>query len=197
MSQLFGGGRALAGLVFGILLGSSTAVAQPVRPDGGAARDSLSTLDVLMPEVVRAGSTASAATARVVVDAKLQGLIDTLLSRSPAFRRQWQRLERFPRLSIRIDLVHCLYIGGDAHAATTFSVLTDGSQQAVVAIPGGRRLAELVGHEVEHILERLDGVRVDDQHALGDSSVRRASGNFETARAVLVGQLVAKEVRPR
>ena len=150
-----------------------------------------------MPEVVGARSTASAATASVVVDAKLQGLIDDLLSRSPAFRRQWQRLERFPRLSIRIELVHANHIGGDAHAATTISVLRDGSLQAAVAIPGGRRLAELVAHEVEHILERLDGVRVDSQHALGDNSVRRASGTFETARAVLVGQLVAKEVRPR
>ena len=197
MSQLTGGGRAVACLVVGFLLGSSATFAQPTFTDTGAARASLATLDLLMPEVVGARPTGSAATAHVVVDAKLQGLINDLLSRSPAFRRQWQRLERFPRLSIRIDLVHANHVGEDAHAATTFSVLRDGSQQAVVAIPGGRRLAELVAHEVEHILERLDGVKVDDQHALGDSSVRRASGTFETARAVLVGQLVAKEVRLR
>ncbi|AMY07630.1 hypothetical protein LuPra_00804 [Luteitalea pratensis] len=197
MSQLIGGGRALAGLVLGILLGSSTAVAQPVLPDGGAARDSLTTLDLLMPEVVGASSAASAVTARVVVDAKLQGLVDDLLGRSPAFRRQWQRLERFPRLSIRIELVHANQIGGDAHAATTIAVLHDGSVDATVAIPGGRRLPELVAHEVEHILERLDGVNAANQHALGDHSVRRASGTFETARAVLVGQLVAKQVQPR
>jgi len=197
MPKHTGRGRALACLVVGILIGSSATFAQPAHPDAVTARDSLTTLDLLLPEVVGAASTASAATPRVVVHAKLQSLIHDLLSHSPAFRRQWQRLERFPRMSIRIDLVHSNHIGGDAHAATTFSVLRDGTQLAVVAIPGGRRLAELVGHEVEHILERLDGVRVDDQHALGDNSVRRASGNFETARAVLVGQLVAKEVRPR
>jgi hypothetical protein len=197
MPQHTGRGRALAYLVVGLLLGSASAFAQPVLPDAGPARDSLTTLDLWMPEVDAAGSTASAGTARVVVHAQLQGLIDDLLSHSPAFRRQWQRLERFPRLSIRIDLVHANHVGQDAHAATTFSVLGDGSPQAVVAIPGGRRLAELVAPEVEHLLERLDGVKVDDQHALGDSSVRRASGTFETARAVLVGQLVAKEVRPR
>jgi hypothetical protein len=50
---------------------------------------------------------------------------------------------------------------------------------------------------VEHILERLDGVRVAHRHALGDASVRRASGAFETARAVLVGRMVAAELQPR
>ena len=196
MSQHTGGGKAFACLVVGILLGSSAAVAQSVR-DTGAARVSLATLDLLMPEVVGAGSPTTAATARVVVDAKLQGLVDDLLIRSPAFRRQWQRLVQLPRLSIRLDLVHSNHVGDDAHAATRLSFLPDGSLHAAVAIPGGRRLAELLAHEVEHILERLDGVKVDDQHALGDSSVRRASGTFETARAVLVGQLVAKEIRPR
>jgi hypothetical protein len=197
MPKHTGGGSALACLVFGILLGSSSAFAQPVLRGPKAAPDSLTSLDLLMPEVVGAGSTASAATASVVVDAKLQGLIDELLSRSRVFRRQWQRLEGFPRLAIRIELVHSYHVGGGAHAATTISGLRDGSLHAVVAIPGGPRVAELVAHEVEHILEQLDGVRVDSQHALGDKSVRRASGSFETARAILVGQLVAKEIRAR
>jgi hypothetical protein len=181
-------------LAVGILLGISTALAQPTRADALPARD---TLELLMPEIVGASTAGGAATASLVVDDKLQGLIDDLLSRSPAFRRQWQRLERFPRLSIRIALVHANHVGDRAHAATTMSVLRDGSHEAVIAIPGGRRLGELVAHEVEHILERLDGVRVDSQHALGDTSVRRAAGTFETARAVRVGQLVAKEVQPR
>jgi hypothetical protein len=194
MPKHTGGGRALACLVVGILLGSSTVFAQPTLPDPLPAPGAL---ELLMPELVGASSPPYAATASVLVDAKLQGLIDDLLTRSPAFRRQWQRLERFPRLSTRIELVHANHIDGDAHAVTTISVLRDGSQQAVVAIPGGRRLPELIAHEVEHILERLDGVRVDSQHALGDHSVRRASGTFETARAVLVGQLVAKEIQAR
>lgn len=198
MSQHTGGRRALASLIVGVVLGSNGAFAQPRLPEASAAPGTAtSTLELLMPEVVAARSTASFAMASVVVDGRLRGLIDDLLSRSPAFRRQWQRLERFPRLSVRIDLVHAYHIGGDAHAATTFSVLRDGSQQAVVAIPGGRRLAELVAHEVEHILERLDGVRVASQHALGDASVRRASDTFETARAVLVGQLVDADFKRR
>jgi hypothetical protein len=197
MSQHIGRGAAFACLVVSFLLGSSATFAQPALPDTGAARDSLATLDLLMPEVVGTGSTGSAGTASVVVHAKLQGLIDDLLSRSPAFRRQWQRLERFPRLTIRIELVHANHFGSETAAATTISVPPDRSLHAAVAVTGGQRLGELVAHELEHILERLDGIRVDSQHALGDPSVRRAAGTFETARAVLVGQLVAREVRPR
>lgn len=197
MSQHIGRGWALACLVVGSMLGSTSASAQPLLPDASSARGpTTSTLELLMPEVVAAGSNASAPAASVVVDGKLQGLVDDLLSRSPAFRRQWRRLERFPRLSVRIELVHTNHVL-DAHAATRVSVLPDGSQQAVMAIPGGRRLAELIAHEVEHILERLDGVKVASQHALGDASVRRASGTFETARAVLVGQMVAADVQRR
>jgi hypothetical protein len=197
MSQHTGRGKTFACLVVGILLGSSATFAQPALTDTEPSRASLAALDLLMPELVGTGSAARSAPARVVVDAKLRGLVDDLLVHSPAFRRQWQRLVQFPRLSIRLDLVHSNHVGDDAHAATRISFLPDGSLHAAVAIPGGRRLAELVAHEVEHVLERLDGVKVDDQHALGDSSVRRSSGTFETARAVLVGQLVAKEIRPR
>ena len=103
MPQHTGRGRALACLVVGLLLGSASAFAQAVLRDARPARDSLTTLDLWMPEVVAAGSTASAGTARVVVHAQLQGLIDDLLSHSPAFRRQWQRLERFPRLGPVLD----------------------------------------------------------------------------------------------
>jgi len=190
MPKHTGWGIALACLV----LASRTAFAQPRLTDLLPPPDSL---ELLMPELVDGGWTGSTAVASVVVDARLQSLIEDLLSRSPAFRRQWRRLEREPRLSLRIELVHANHVGGGAHAATTISLLRDGSLHAAMAIPGGLRLAELVAHEVEHILERLDGVKVDSQHALGDGSVRRASGTFETARAVFVGQLVAKELEAR
>lgn len=169
-------------------LGSSVLSAQPVR-EGPA-------FDLIRPEAVGASNVSNQAAAAIVVDGKLQGLVDDLIARSPAFRRQWQRLSRQPRLTLRIELVHQQHVL-DAHAATKVVVQPDGSQEATVAIPASTRLAELIAHEVEHVLERLDGVRVAARHSLGDGSVRKASGTFETARAVLVGQMVAAEFRPR
>ena len=175
---------AVVSCLLGVSLSSAAALAQP------------SGIDLLMPEAIVARLAPQSRKASVEVDGKLQGLVDDLLRRSPAFRRQWQRLLRVPRLSVRIELVHAHHVR-DAHAATVVSTLPDGSRLAVVAIPGGLRLAELVAHEVEHILERVDGARVASQHALGDASVRRTSGTYETARAVLVGRMVAAELRPR
>lgn len=177
-------------------LSSTPALAQPGSPVAPAPSPTPSAIDLLMPEAIEARLTPEPPMASVEVDGKLQGLVDDLLRRSPSFRRQWQRMVRFPRLSVRIELVHA-YSVLDAHAATAVSTLPDGSRLAVVAIPGGLRLAELIAHEVEHILERLDGARVASQHAFGDASVRRASGTYETARAVLVGRMVAAEHRPR
>ncbi len=197
MSQHIGGGKALACLCLGLGFGiaSPTATAQPVPAVALSLHASSSTaIELLLPAEDGARPPVTVPAARLAVDDGLQGLIDDLLSRSPAFRRQWQRLLKVPRLSVRLELVHTNHVL-DAHAATTVSANPDGSLEAVVAIPGGRRLAELVAHEVEHVLERLDGVRVAGQHALGDPSVRRAaSGSFETARAVRVGQLVAREL---
>lgn len=103
-----------------------------------------------------------------------------------------QRLTRCPALTVRIDLVAHSPVPG-SHAATEVSAGPDGTVLAVVSVPGGRRRAELIGHEVEHLLEWLDGARLDTRHGLGDPSVRRASRTFETSRAVLVGRLVAAE----
>lgn len=188
--------RAVVSCLLGVSLSSAAALAQPGSPAAPSPSSTPSAIDLLMPAAVEPGLTPQSPRANVEVDGKLQGLVDDLLRRSPSFRRQWQRLARFPRLSFRIELVHAHQVL-DAHAATALSTLPDGSRLAVVAIPGGLRLAELVAHEVEHILERLDGARVASQHALGDTSVRRAAGTFETARAVLVGQRVAAELRPR
>ena len=182
--------------LFGVSLTSAAALAQPGSSAAPSPSATAPGIDLLMPEAIGARLTAASPRASIEVDGKLQGLIDDLLQRSPAFRRQWQRMLCAARLSVRIELVHAdrvLY----AHAATAVSTLPDGSVLAVVAIPGGLRRAELVAHEVEHILERLDGARVASQHALGDTSVRRASGTFETARAVLVGQIVAAQLLPR
>ena len=56
-------------------------------------------------------------------------------------------------------------------------------------------IAELIGHELEHIIEQLDGVDLS-RVALGSargSGVRVAGGKFETERAHRVGMTVREE----
>jgi hypothetical protein len=132
----------------------------------------------------------------LLVDDKLRGTVDDLRRRSHEFRRQWALLDRSPRLTVRIRLVPRSPIR-DSHAATVLTTQPDGSLLADVAVPVGARLPELLGHEVEHILERLDRVRVRVRHELGDPSVRRVGRSFETARAVLAGRMVAAQFHAR
>lgn len=163
---------------------------------GGTPVEATSAIDVVMADAIGAGVVEPAQLAAITVDGQLQGLVDALRDRSVAFRRQWQRLRRFWRLHLRIELAARSPVAG-THAATTITRLADGSVVAVVSIPGGPRLAELLGHEIEHVLERLDGVRVDTQHELGDRSVSRQSGTFETVRAARAGRLVLAEYQGR
>jgi hypothetical protein len=185
----------VACLLAGIVGRGSPAFGQAAAQ--GAARAETgahSSLELLMPDVVSGRAALNAGSAVIEVDTKLQHLVDDLLSRSLGFRRQWQRLVTVSRLTLRIQLVHDRHTG-DAHAVSTIASGGDGALRAVVAIPSSRRMAELLAHEIEHVLEHIDGVSVADQHAVGDRSVRRGPGTFETARAVLVGQLVAAEIR--
>lgn len=56
---------------------------------------------------------------------------------------------------------------------------------------------ELIAHEIEHVIEQLDGVDLRVRATLPASGVRsRDHGDeFETTRAIRVGRMVAAEVR--
>jgi hypothetical protein len=55
---------------------------------------------------------------------------------------------------------------------------------------------ELLAHELEHVIEQLDGIDLAAKAALARSGVRTCvDGTFETNRAARVGSLVAVEAR--
>ena len=55
---------------------------------------------------------------------------------------------------------------------------------------------ELLAHELEHVIEQLDGIDLAAKATVARSGVRNcADGTFETSRAVRVGALVALEAR--
>jgi hypothetical protein len=66
----------------------------------------------------------------------------------------------------------------------------------VVEIMDHDNQEELIAHELEHVIEQLDGI---DLHALASRPATGvhvcADGAFETTRAVKVGRAVAGEVR--
>jgi hypothetical protein len=126
--------------------------------------------------------------------ASLRPVLDRMWQRSPTFRRQCARL------SDAGDLVITLYVGllpsrrrSHATAVTQIQMRRGRLARADVYL-GLSDLEKHIAHELEHIIERIDGVYVELMAARAIDGVERYEGAFETVRAQRTGQTVAREV---
>jgi hypothetical protein len=144
------------------------------------------------------GAVAQVATgdpSRLVVTPPLQPVIDTMWRTSPTFRAQCARLRQAPSLIVSVSIGSRprvgaargrVYVDRSAGLAARADILIAQDFRSVA------ELVEVLAHELEHVIEQLDGVelRADSSHGVS----QLANGSFETARAVHVGQQVAGEV---
>ena len=76
-----------------------------------------------------------------------------------------------------------------------------GDLRAIVSIGPCARTAELIAHEIEHIIEQLNGVDLRAKSRLRGSGVHRTNDMtleaFETTRAIATGLRVASELAER
>jgi Tol biopolymer transport system component len=136
--------------------------------------------DVRLPSTLDSGSA-------------FQPLVEDMWRLSPTFRRQCARLAIEPLLTIRLSTADNRTDMSFADAKTL--VHRKGAHiTAEVYLPVSQRTVELIAHEVEHIVEQLDGVDLNTQAGSG-AAWRTPSGAFETARAVETGRRVAHEVQ--
>ena len=133
----------------------------------------------------------------VQITAAYRQLVEEMLSRSPTFRRQYARLARTPLVSLGIRA--SMPAGQRVGALTQMSTRGGDGLQAVVYVLPTTRTAELIAHELEHVIEFLDGVNLRNKSRLRSSGVRLTADKdtFETTRAVLTGERVAREVLER
>jgi hypothetical protein len=123
-----------------------------------------------------------------------QTAIVQMLERSPMFRRQCLRLAAAPRLAVVVRMLHPLT--GGPRARTQITQVEGNRLLATVEINPLGDFMELLAHELEHIIEQLDGVDLAARSTVAHSGVWSCmDGTFETSRAVRVGTLVATEVR--
>jgi hypothetical protein len=124
------------------------------------------------------------------------GLLESMLQRSPTFQRQCLRIAHHPDLTVRLE-ANLLSRPSDVRART--QITRRGRKlTAVVQVLQLDDPEELVAHELEHIIEQLDGIDLAARAALDNSGVRRRRGDpplFETTRATEVGKAVARELR--
>ena len=129
----------------------------------------------------------------LIVPSSFRPTIETMLERSPMFRRQGLRLAAAPHLSVVVRMLHPLT--GGPRARTQIRTASDNRVTAAVEINPSGDFVELIAHELEHIIEQLDGIDLAAKAAVARSGVRTCVGGFETSRAVRIGAVVAQETR--
>jgi hypothetical protein len=112
---------------------------------------------------------------------------------SPTFRRQCARLaEASVALTVRIGLP-----GGTTNVQALSRIELRGgvAQRAMVFLePKLLNVHQLLAHEIEHVVEQIDGVNLKHLAINGVRGVNEHGGVYETSRAVAIGRLVAREV---
>lgn len=123
-------------------------------------------------------------------------LIEAMWQRSPTFRRQISRIARASYLTVSVEVAPPEMSG--ARASTRIEKKPDGRMVAAVQMRRGAEPTELIAHELEHIIEQLDGVDLEALALQPSSGVHRTAGSgYDTLRAIRVGERVAQEVRNR
>jgi hypothetical protein len=135
----------------------------------------------------------------LTVTALYRATVAAMLERSPTFRRQSARIAGAPRLTISIEAPPART--AQVPAWTRIVRRADGRIEAAVSVTAIGRTAELIAHELEHVIEQLDGIDLAHLADVRASGVRHCEcphfEAFETTRAVTTGQRVAREVGER
>jgi hypothetical protein len=136
------------------------------------------------------------APANLIAPPMYRPLIESMLRDSPTFRRQCTRIGAEALLTVRLAINPTLP-RSEVRATTRVTRDANGHVSAVIEIGSLRDTAELIAHELEHIIEQLDGIDLAARAALPRSGVTwigYGAGMFETTRAKRVGLKVVSEL---
>jgi hypothetical protein len=125
-------------------------------------------------------------------------LLESMLRDSPTFARQCLRIANAPELTVSVQLVSGASGLSRAARASTRIERQDSRLIATVILARTVGLAELIAHEIEHVIEQLDGVDLASKAQVPHSGVHIVHQDglvYETARARRIGLMVAQELR--
>ncbi|HEX2456487.1 MAG TPA: hypothetical protein VHI99_22500 [Vicinamibacterales bacterium] len=162
-----------------VSLRSSVDVAREYRPLAETSPD-----DVELPK-------------NLIVPALYRELVESMRLRSATFRRQCLRIASESRLTVVLEAgpppAHLRAL------AWTRVARVDGRLDAVIRLGKDYPAPGLIAHELEHVIEQLDGVDLQRKSRLDSTGVHECmcggATAFETARAVRAGLQVTAELR--
>jgi hypothetical protein len=118
-----------------------------------------------------------------------QPIVQEMWQASPAFRKQCARLAAASGLTVTVRAVSQRRSG--MRAFTTIRRQKASVVKADINLFDIAHAVELIAHEIEHIIEQLDGIHERPNPCARDGG----SGALETCRAIQMGRRVADEVR--
>ena len=127
---------------------------------------------------------------RLVVERTLLNVVQDGWQRSPTLQRQCRRLADAGAV---VDIAWGK-TDSSARAATRIGRDSNRVIVAIISVPPVSDVIELVAHELEHVLEWVDGRDLPGEARRRGSGVWSAFGGFETQRAIDTGRQAAREV---
>jgi hypothetical protein len=134
--------------------------------------------------------------AKIWVQEPLRELVSRMWTTSPTFRQQCLRVQAAGAIQVQLRLDPTLATNAQHRAMCELRTYKGGAiiarlSVAPVSIP------ELIGHEMEHVCERLEGIRVEREAQAGKPGyyqLDRLRLRYETDRAIRVGRQVMAEM---
>jgi hypothetical protein len=129
---------------------------------------------------------------RLIVKPTLLGVVEGGWQRSETLRRQCETLAG----AQAVVMLEWDRPASAWHARTRIG-RQDGVVVAVVAIPPVDDAIRLVAHELQHVIEQIEGIDYEAEAKRPQSGVWSTLGGFETQAAIDAGGSVWKEVKER
>jgi hypothetical protein len=151
------------------------------------------------PSLARAAQDAQAARAglphNIRVSPMLRPVFAMLLQKSETFRRQCERIGRARHVRVFVTSTPPFREHSLPRARASIARHLHGLMKAVVEIPVSPQMVELLPHELEHVIEQIEGVNLARLAGLGAAGVLEVDpGTFETMRARSAGLAVMREL---
>lgn len=133
--------------------------------------------------------------ATVLVQRELQPVVQRMLERSAFFRHQCQLLAEQSKVYVRVQIATYGMLPSQ-RARAQVQRTAAGPLIVWVQLAPAVNWSEWIGHEFEHILEQVEGLRLRDLRD-GHDSWESDDDTYESARAINAGRVVREQVRQK
>jgi hypothetical protein len=131
----------------------------------------------------------------IVVQPELRETVARLWAGSPTFRAQCLKIGERSLYRVAVVIEPKISLNRNCRAQCVLRVYSTGYVMARVMVPKNHELPELIPHELEHIVEHIDGVDVTrNVRKYGAGAFDAGRGLIETVRAIHAGRQARDEL---